>query len=77
MTIDEPVIVGLINNAPKYVIWKGRNYTITRVGLHHHFREGKTLYHVFSVLSQSIFFRLKMNTENLLWRLEEVEDGGF
>lgn len=74
MTIDEPVTVGLINNAPKYVIWKGRNYTILKVGLHHILRKGSTLYHVFSVVAESIFMRLKLDTDNLKWRLEEISD---
>lgn len=74
MTIDEPVTVGIINNAPKYVIWKGRNYTVNKVGLHHIFREGRTLYHIFSVTAGSIFMRLKLDTDNLLWRLEEISD---
>lgn len=75
MTIDEPVTVGLINDAPKYVIWKGRNYTVSSVGLHHLFREGRVLYHIFSVLAGTIFMRLKLNADNLSWRLEEIEDG--
>ena len=75
MIIDEPVTVGSVNDGPKYVIWKGRNYTITKIGLHHHFREGDTLYHVFSVTTDTLFLRLKLNTDDLTWRLEEIEDG--
>lgn len=74
MVIDEPVTVGLINNAPKYVVWKGRNYTIDKIGLHHSYHEGRTLYHIFSVTAFTIFMRLKLNTDNLLWRLEEISD---
>lgn len=75
MLINENVTVGMVNNAPKYVVWKGRNYTITKIGLHHHFREGSTLYHVFSVVTDTLFLRLKLNTDNLLWVLEEIENG--
>lgn len=75
MTINESVTVGSVNGDPKYVIWKGRNYTITKIGLHHHFRQGNTLYHVFSVVTDTLFLRLKLNTEDLTWRLEEIEDG--
>ncbi len=74
MLINESVTVGSVDGTPKYVIWKGRNYTVTKIGLHHHFREGSTLYHVFSVSTDTLFFRLKLNTDNLLWRLEEIED---
>ena len=60
---------------PKWVIWDGRLYPIAKIGLHHTFRQGRTLYHVFSVASKTLFFRLVLNTENLHWRLEEISDG--
>ncbi|MGA3292063.1 MAG: hypothetical protein ABSC49_02900 [Candidatus Microgenomates bacterium] len=75
MIIGEPVTVGSVNGNPKYVIWKGRNYTITGIGLHHHFREGSTLYHVFSVVTDTLFLKLKLNTDTLGWKLEEIENG--
>lgn len=75
MTIDEKVTVGIVDSTPKYVIWKGRNYIILKIGLHHIFREGKTLYHIFSVLTGTIFMRLKFDTDGLSWKLEEISDG--
>jgi len=60
---------------PKWVIWSGRLYPIIKVGLHHTFRQGRVLYHVFSVASKNIFFRLVLDTESLHWKLEEVSDG--
>jgi len=60
---------------PKSLVWNGRLYPITKVGLHHTFREGRTLFHVFSVVTPTLFFRLVLNTENLHWRLEEISDG--
>lgn len=60
---------------PKWIIWKGRMYPILKVGLHHTFREGKTLFHVFSVVSKTLFFRLILDTDNLFWSLEEISDG--
>ena len=74
MMIDESVSVGMVDAIPKYMIWKGRNYTINQIGLHHHFTEGKTLYHIFSAISGTVFLRLKFNTDNLLWKLEEIGD---
>lgn len=74
MRIDEKVTVGIIDGSPRYVVWKGRNHTVTKIGLHHHFYEGKTLYHVFSIISGTIFMRLKLNTDNLSWKLEEISD---
>ena len=60
---------------PKIVVWNGRSYSIVKVGLHHTFRQGRILYHVFSVASKTLFFRLVLNTETLHWRLEEISDG--
>ena len=60
---------------PLKLRWDGREYTISRVGLHHTYRTGRTLFHIFSVVGDGVFFRLKFNTDNLIWRLEEVSDG--
>lgn len=60
---------------PKRMSWKGRVYLIDKLGLHHSFRTGRVLYHVFSVLAGELFLRLVFNTENLHWRLEEIADG--
>jgi len=60
---------------PKWIIWKGRMYPVVKIGLHHTFRHGRTLFHVFSVVSKTMFFRLVLNTENLHWNLEEISDG--
>ena len=79
--IDVPVSVSLVFNskkgkvAPRWVVWNGRRYPIVKIGLHHTYREGKTLYHVFSVTSKSLFFRLVFDTETLGWRLKEISDG--
>ncbi len=60
---------------PRALVWNGRLYGVKKVGLHHKFRQGRTLFHVFSVASKNLFFRLVLNTENLHWRLEEISDG--
>lgn len=81
LKVDVPVAVTLLYEPrkpelrPISVRWDGREYQITRLGLHHTFREGRTLYHVFSVASETAFFRLVLNTDNLFWRLTEVSDG--
>ena len=59
----------------KEVLWEGRAYPILKIGLHHTFREGRTLFHIFSVSSQNLFFRLSFNTDNLIWTVEEIADG--
>jgi len=79
--ISEPVSVSFTFDSekrtvrPRALVWNGRLYGVVKVGLHHKFRQGRTLYHVFSVASKSMFFRLVLNTENLHWRLEEISDG--
>ena len=60
---------------PKVIIWEGRNYLTKKIGYHHTYKEGKILFHVFSVLANSHFFKIKHNTQNLSWELEEISDG--
>jgi len=86
--ISAPVSVDLIFDHrqrtvfPKEVIWEGKTYPILKIGLHHTYRAGRILFHVFSVASgnpptggQALFFRLVLDTETLHWRLEEISDG--
>lgn len=78
--LDVPVSVSLAFDHkkgrvfPKWLVWNNRLYTVVKIGLHHTYRKGRTLYHVFSVISKTLFFRLVLNTDNLHWRLEEVAD---
>lgn len=78
--IQEPISVELIFNSqtkkifPYHVNWRGKTYQIDKVGLHHFFRQGRTLFHVFSVSCDNLFFRLKLNTDNLHWVLEEIAE---
>ena len=79
--IDSPVSVKLMFDSIKRkvyleeIIWNKRLYPIVKFGLHHTFKEGKVLYHVFSVASDTLFFKLVLNTENLHWHLEQIADG--
>jgi hypothetical protein len=72
--ISEKVLVGF-NECPKWVKWKNMVYKIEKVGLHHTYRQGRVLYHVFSVTTKTLFMRLIFDTEELSWILEEVESG--
>lgn len=60
---------------PRWVVWNGRLYPVTKIGLHHVYRQGATLYHVFSVIAKTVFMKLVLNTDNLHWQLEEISDG--
>lgn len=59
---------------PRFVAWRNRVYKVKEIGLHHTFRQGRTLFHVFSVISDTLFMRLTLNTDNLQWELQEVSD---
>ena len=80
-TLQEKVSVNLVFNCktgqilPKHLGWRGRSYTINKTGLHHTYRAGRVLIHVFSVTDGNTFFRLELNTDTLLWTLTEVSDG--
>lgn len=77
--INEPVSVVLWSShvsrkiMPYSLYWHGRRYQITNVGLHHTYREGRTLVHMFSVTDGMTFFKLAFNSETLNWKLLEVE----
>lgn len=58
---------------PVKVQWRGRVYHITQLGHHHTVRQGRTLFHVFSVISGGSALRLRMDTETLVWELEEID----
>ncbi len=75
-TISEPVSV-IFDGFPKSVVWKNRDYEIKKVGLHHKYTKGKILYHVFSVVTETSFLRLVLNTSNLLWTLENFEERSY
>jgi hypothetical protein len=78
-TINEPVSVTLWSNhktrkvLPYTLYWKGRQYRITTIGLHHTVWEGRRLFHIFSVSDGNTFFKLVMDSESLAWTLVEVE----
>lgn len=78
--IDESVSVDLLSNhlthtvIPWVISWRGKQYRIKTVGLHHRIRDGRTLMHMFSVTDGTTYFRLQFNTETLEWRLIEIED---
>ena len=78
-SINESVSVDLLSNSlqgkayPWVVHWHGRRYSIRQIGLHYTERIGRTLFHVFSVSDGTTFFKLRFDTENLGWKLVEIE----
>jgi hypothetical protein len=78
ITINEKVSVDFLSNHltgkvyPWVISWRGRQYRITTVGLHHMVREGRILFHVFSVTDGTTYFKLVFDTDHLTWQLVEV-----
>lgn len=60
---------------PAKLKWNGKVYMITKLGFHHKTKQGQTIQHIFSVSTDSMFFRLRLDTDTLYWYLEEVSDG--
>lgn len=79
LSVSENISVNLVFDSkkmqvyPKAVIWKNKKYQIEKVGLHHKYKKGNTLFHVFSVISGDLFLRLILDTKTLHWKLEEIE----
>lgn len=55
------------STVPWRIRWNGRVYSVTEVGFYHTHAESSTLYHIFSVVAGSLYFRLTFNTVSLLW----------
>lgn len=79
--ISEPVSVKMIFDhqlgkaKPEQILWHNKIYPVTQVGLRHIVRDGRKLFHIFSLVSNATFLRLSLDTEKLSWTLEEVSDG--
>lgn len=75
--IKEPIYI-VTNKAsrkmvPEFMIWRGRTYQFTSIGLHHTTYDGDVLIHLFSMTTTSACFRISFNTKTLLWILESME----
>ena len=71
--INEPVKIGM-SDSPKWVKWRNRIHRVDKIGLHYTFREGRVLYHIFSVSTKTLCMKLRLDTETLGWKLEEISD---
>jgi hypothetical protein len=60
---------------PCKIKWQDKVYKVKQVGLHYPVRQGRKLLHYFSVVTENnTSFKLRLDTENLHWTLEEVID---
>lgn len=60
---------------PYKIKWNSRTYIIKKIGYHYKRRDGRFIYHIFSVATDTLAFKLKLDTETLFWYVEEVSDG--
>ena len=62
---------------PHLISWQNKEYPVGEIGYHHKFREGRTLFHIYELTDteNSLWFRLKLNTDNLHWIVEAISDG--
>jgi hypothetical protein len=59
---------------PVKMKWRGQVYRINTLDYHNKFWEGRTRIHVYSVANETMYFKLKLDSETLHWTLEEVYD---
>ena len=80
-SLSEPISVQFVfdhklkQTKPQKILWRNKSYSINKVGLHHTYYEGKNLQHIFSVCTDQLFFRLRLDSLTLFWTLEEISDG--
>lgn len=60
---------------PRKMRWQGRDYTFKTQSYRGKWKNGRDLIHAFYVSDGIMDFRLNLNTDNLIWTLEEVTDG--
>lgn len=60
---------------PYAVKWQGRVYRLTRHGFHQKLRLSQSVQHVFYASTDTLTFKLRLDTDSLSWMLEEISDG--
>lgn len=68
------VLVAFVKNKvmPLSFEWGGRNYSIDKVNLAYSSRDGRKLWHYFSVSSGNSCFKLALDSEENNWVLQEA-----
>jgi hypothetical protein len=61
---------------PKRMEYEGREYTFIESGLRYLLRKGQQLFEVFDMTDGNQNFRLKFDTEEHVWTLVGVREGG-
>lgn len=81
--IREPVSVSVIFDHKKRktlvskVLWNNKVYKTSKQGLHHTYKKGGTVMHVFTAATDTISFRLILDSSSLIWTLDQAYDSGL
>lgn len=81
--VDEEVTVVMYYSAknrkliPYRLSWNNRDYDLGAVDYYHSYMEGRERQHIFELCDKELTlkFRLRMDSLNLHWALEEIHDG--
>lgn len=60
---------------PYALKWQNKVHRITRLGYHQKVRLSKGVHHIFFVSTDTLSFKLRLDTDSLSWTLEEISDG--
>lgn len=62
---------------PKRMIYRGKQYSFTELGLKHPTLKGKRMIHVFDMTDGLADYRLEFDAEGLTWTLIYISDTGY
>lgn len=59
---------------PRKMKRNGREIVFKRMGYHHQYQEGRTLFHIFTVTDEETFYELKFDTRKLIWTIGRTKN---
>lgn len=59
---------------PRRMLYRGRYYDFSELGLRHPTRKGQRMIHVFDMSDGSADYRLEFDAEHLTWELVSISD---
>jgi len=62
---------------PKRMVYKGKEYNFSELGLKHPTAKGKRMVHVFDMTDGSADYRLEFDAEELTWTLMYILDSNY
>lgn len=68
---------GQPNCLPKRMIYRGKEYDFTELGLKHPTLKGERMIHVFDMTDGLADYRLEFDAENLTWTLVCIADSNY